>query len=237
MVSKALSMGCILSNIITMIAGFILLIGGILITQSTTFLHSIWTEIYGLAIYSIVISVSVIIIGLCLIYVVQRKFPALTTFFSVLMIIFASAAAISIIILLSGRASVYSASSRKLDMLINNYSRVNPFNGSNIFIDGIQQKYKCCGILEPKDWILKYTDNSSVPDSCCKHETTDCGKNSLFDKDRIFSNGCLESIGDATGEKYVILIGMTVPVLILALLSAILGLFFQRNVEQEYQAM
>jgi len=57
--------------------------------------------------------------------------------------------------------------------------------------DTMQQYYKCCGVEHPSDWddVL----GKSVPDSCCKEETPDCGKDVRKtdpDPKAIFGKGC-----------------------------------------------
>ena len=60
-------------------------------------------------------------------------------------------------------------------------------------LDYIQQKLECCGVEGPSDWQHNITfNNETVPDSCCKVETPDCGQN--YRPDDIFLGGCLTNM-------------------------------------------
>ena len=54
----------------------------------------------------------------------------------------------------------------------------------------IQQDLHCCGISNSSDWLENnYYANGSVPDSCCKNITNNCGESA--GPDEIFQDGCL----------------------------------------------
>ena len=66
-------------------------------------------------------------------------------------------------------------------------------NSTDTILDNIQQKFKCCGVKGPSDWQTNGNfDNKTVPDSCCKVERSDCGKN--YRPNDIFLDGCLTNI-------------------------------------------
>ena len=70
-------------------------------------------------------------------------------------------------------------------------------NSTDTVLDFIQQKLECCGVKGPSDWQKNSKfDNKTVPDSCCKVETSDCGKN--YRPDNIFHGGCLTKIMEKT---------------------------------------
>jgi len=81
---------------------------------------------------------------------------------------------------------------------LDNYNTTNTHGGVTLTWDTMQQNYHCCGIKEPEDWgtaagfSRRFPD--SVPDSCCKIQIAECGKNALinFDERKIYKTGCFE---------------------------------------------
>jgi CD63 antigen len=63
--------------------------------------------------------------------------------------------------------------------------------------DKMQHNYHCCGVEEPHDWEVKFSNTSTpdaVPESCCKVEKPGCGKDARKNPDskEIYSTGCFE---------------------------------------------
>ena len=82
-------------------------------------------------------------------------------------------------------------------------------NSTDTILDNIQQKFKCCGVNGPSDWQTNGNfDNKTVPDSCCKVETSDCGKN--YRPNDIFLDGCLTNIMEKITVYFRWLIGFLV---------------------------
>lgn len=229
--------GCFIASALTILTGIILLFGAIFVAKDTNYLREYWTQIYGLAIYSTVISVLVMIGAVGLIYVVNRQFPALTTLFSGYLIFVAFLAVISVTILATGRNDLERKTLYKIDQLFQNYTNINMTNSSKITVDYIQQTFECCGINQPIDWKNQMSDSSSTPDSCCKKMTSGCGKGSLISSGKIYSVGCLSELYASFRRKYSSLIGMNIAVAIFAVLSAILGILYERNIREQYQSM
>merc|ERR1712110_725484 len=59
--------------------------------------------------------------------------------------------------------------------------------------DSLQQEYTCCGVTEPDNWVQRYVDNVTVPDSCCKEKVLGCGKGALKEPDnsKMYLVGCI----------------------------------------------
>ena len=229
-------LGCIIASTITIVTGIILLFGAIVVAKDTNYLHDHWTQIYGLAIYSIVISILVMIGAVGLIYVVNRQFPALTTLFSGFLILVAFLAVICVTILATGRNDLQMKTYDKTEQLFQNYTNPNMTNSTKIIVDHIQQSFRCCGFSQPIDWKTQIT-NSSTPDSCCKKIVDGCGKGSLGTLEKIYSIGCVGELYISFHQKYSSLIGMNIAVALFALLSAIFGIIYERNIRQQYQSM
>ena len=85
----------------------------------------------------------------------------------------------------------------KSDIKKNMLSKINGTSSyrTDTILDYIQQKIKCCGVEGPSDWQTNSNfGKETVPDSCCKVETSNCGKN--YRPDDIFHDGCLADIWD-----------------------------------------
>ncbi|XP_071169690.1 tetraspanin-33-like [Mytilus edulis] len=112
------------------------------------------------------------------------------------------------------------------------------------FIDNIQQTLKCCGLGDKEDGFLDWNDNMyynctttskspekcSVPASCCKIKEGDirnilCGKNVMDPKpdgsvapganvDKIYTVGCLKSLGNWINSNALVAGGVLLGVLI-----------------------
>ena len=69
----------------------------------------------------------------------------------------------------------------------------------------LQISMKCCGVNEFQDWDQNPTLNmtSSVPDSCCKTLTENCGVGKLHNDDinDIYEKGCLINFFDVVNDN------------------------------------
>jgi len=85
-------------------------------------------------------------------------------------------------------------------------------------LDNLQHNLECCGVKGPDFWkneTLQYMDNLSVPDSCCKSWTLDCGKD-FFDHANpdyniIYDVGCYTEI-----KEELLSLGLGISGLVLA---------------------
>ncbi|KAI4897337.1 hypothetical protein NFI96_015486 [Prochilodus magdalenae] len=57
-------------------------------------------------------------------------------------------------------------------------------------LDKIQTELKCCGAANSTDWENYQPDHVSVPDSCCKNISTNCGSKAMNDGNKIYLEGC-----------------------------------------------
>jgi len=233
--SKVRAFACFIAGGLTIIAGIILIISASVFIKETNYLHDLWTQIYGLSIFSVIIGALAIIFGIGLVYVVNREFPALTTLFSGFFIVVVFLSAICVVILITGRNNFERNSYDNIEQLFHNYSDSDSVKSSKTTLSQIQQSFECCGVKEATDWKNQYPDKRSTPDSCCKKMVAGCGNGSLITFDKIYSRGCAEPVYFSLRKKYPVLIGMNFVVMILALISAILGFVFERYIRQKYQ--
>jgi len=235
--AKAHPLGCIVASALTIIAGIILLVNSSIYINKITYLHHLWTQIYSLSIFSLVISIFAIIFGSGLIYVVYRQFPALTTLFSGLLILVAFLAVICAIILITGRNTIEENSYKNTVQLFGNYSDSSLIESSKTTVARVQQSYKCCGVERATYWTNQFSDKTSTPDSCCKKVVPNCGEGSLVTQNNIYLRGCAEPIYVHLHETYSVLIGMNFVVLVLSIVSALFGVIFERYIREQYQSV
>lgn len=228
---------CIIADALTILAGITLFSTVMICSNQVTYLRDFWRQIYAVSIYSLVVGLLTALIAATLLYVVVRRFQALTTLLSVCLIVVAFLAAIGAVILLVGQTTLHQTSFNHTDSLFRNYSDSDLAVSSKATFARIQQDFQCCGVLKATDWQQKIADNTSVPDSCCVFVTLACGKGSLLVQGRIYLRGCAELIYDRMNRSYRLLIGMLITVVILSAIGAVTGLMFQRLLQENYQAM
>ena len=79
---------------------------------------------------------------------------------------------------------------------------VTGYGGITLAWDEMQQAYKCCGVNGTdayKQWkgtSFEQSHLNSVPDSCCKAESRNCGQNQLDNPDRIYTMGCFSKFAN-----------------------------------------
>uniref|UniRef100_A0A3B3CQ94 Tetraspanin n=1 Tax=Oryzias melastigma TaxID=30732 RepID=A0A3B3CQ94_ORYME len=69
------------------------------------------------------------------------------------------------------------------DMIENYKNGTKEFKAS---VDGVQEKWKCCGVNSSSDWSYLDSDGNTVPDSCCITKTTGCGKGNMKDASKVY---------------------------------------------------
>jgi hypothetical protein len=230
-------LGCLVTSSLTIVAGIILLITASIYTDQTHLVNKIWNQIYSLSIFSIIIAIFAILFSGVLIYVMIRQYAALTAFFSGLLIFIAFLAVICSVILISGLDNLEEKSRNRTENIFHNYSDSDSVISSKVILTEIQQFFKCCGINGPAEWKTQFSDRTSVPDSCCINMAQGCGKGALNKKDIIYQLGCTKLIYNNMKEKYNVLIGMNFTVMILALISGILGIIYERYIQEQYQTV
>lgn len=97
-------------------------------------------------------------------------------------------------------------------------------------IDYFQQKVKCCGATNPRDWktsewYKKMTiTRDRVPDSCCILKTTDCGNTSYTNALKIYTEGCVEKGKTFVKDNLWLIGGVGVGIAVVQLLGIIFAL-------------
>ncbi|KAK3734153.1 hypothetical protein QZH41_017123, partial [Actinostola sp. cb2023] len=83
-------------------------------------------------------------------------------------------------------------------------------------IDELQKKYQCCGDVNAKSWNTtswkqsELSGNNTVPDSCCKSFSYQCGKRDH--PSNIHEKGCIKMLEEFFLEQYSILAGVGIGI-------------------------
>ncbi|XP_059384143.1 CD63 antigen-like [Carassius carassius] len=105
-------------------------------------------------------------------------------------------------------------------------------------MDGIQRDLKCCGRNSSSDWMnSKFLAANSVPDSCCKNITRDCGKGALQQTTKIYTDGC-QPILDKLLKQNILWIAVAALVIAFVQISGIvLSCILMRAIRSGYEVM
>ncbi|XP_072927163.1 CD63 antigen isoform X2 [Hemitrygon akajei] len=100
-------------------------------------------------------------------------------------------------------------------------------------IDNWQEQFHCCGSVNYSDWFPQL--NNTVPDSCCKHVSKDCGKN--VDAANIYRQGCVQLINDWLKNNIVIVAGVALGIALFQLLGIIFACVLMKGIKSGYEVM
>ncbi|XP_059812031.1 CD63 antigen isoform X2 [Hypanus sabinus] len=100
-------------------------------------------------------------------------------------------------------------------------------------IDNWQEQFHCCGSADYHDWLLPL--NNTVPDSCCKHVSKDCGKD--VTAANIYTRGCVQLINDWLKNNIVIVAGVALGIALFQLLGIIFACVLMKGIKSGYEVM
>ncbi|XP_017274766.1 CD63 antigen [Kryptolebias marmoratus] len=119
--------------------------------------------------------------------------------------------------------------------MINHYQ-----NNSKEFhdaVDQIQEKWKCCGVNSSSDWRNFSPDGNTVPDSCCKIVTTNCGKNAMTDASKVYQKGCHDVVETFVRNNIQWVIVAAIVIAILQVMGVVFACLLMRSIRSEYEVM
>ncbi|CAF1355209.1 unnamed protein product [Rotaria sordida] len=249
--AKRYSTTCAVASTLSIITGIALLITGSVFVHDMSFLRNSWREIYAISIYSILIGILTIIFSIGLLYVVNRKFPALTIVFSILMLVVVVLTIICLAVLRVGLDNLRRDSYTNTEYLLRNHSTSNTIVDSHSIIGHIQATFGCCDVKQVPDEKnqLLYENPFS---SCCVIIVTDFYVNSVvaahthtvgFTKDgqvkqdTINVRGFAEPVYYYLRKRYITLMVLDSILIVSLLISAILGLASEYYARQQYEPM
>ncbi|MCI4387195.1 hypothetical protein PGIGA_G00071320 [Pangasianodon gigas] len=104
-------------------------------------------------------------------------------------------------------------------------------------MDNIQQELRCCGVVNASDWVDYKPDKISVPDSCCKNVTANCGDGGIKDGKNIYSEGCGTAVEKALKQN-VLWIGVAALVIaFIEILGVVFACTLMRGIRKGYEVM
>jgi CD63 antigen len=104
-----------------------------------------------------------------------------------------------------------------------------------------QRSLKCCGTDGYQSWNISGTMSKthSVPDSCCKNETLECGyeRNIPSEAYRFYDQGCSEIVADIL-KQYLVYVGaVTAAVAFLELIGIIFAFCLANSLRKDYRVV
>ncbi|KAL9955409.1 hypothetical protein ACROYT_G036723 [Oculina patagonica] len=98
--------------------------------------------------------------------------------------------------------------------------------GTTKGFDALQQKEKCCGWNNYKDWFGSQFggQDNKVPDSCCKEEKEKCGEGASISTAKIYTEGCKDKLETLLKDKLYIVGAIGVTVVVIQILGMIFAL-------------
>jgi hypothetical protein len=234
---KAYTLICAIGSVLSIVAGLALLIASSVLIGSTNFLQSVWKEIFSLSIYSVIIGALAVIFATGLLYVVNRKFPALTALFSTLMFVVVILSVVCVIILGVGFSGVRNDAFVNTDMLVHNYTQSNQNGSVEQVLNSLQQSLQCCGFTGALDWSKLLPGQESTPDSCCVSMVAGCGKDALMAQNKIYLRGCAQPVYSFLRQKYIVLLVLNCILLAFMIIATVFGYISERFIRQEYESM
>ena len=92
--------------------------------------------------------------------------------------------------------------------------------------DSFQEDFECCGSDKPSSWADIISNETSVPDSCCKTYSEGCGSAiESFDDPDIYQEGCKEDALDSLKGSLIIMGALAFFFGILMISGAVAGAF------------
>ncbi|XP_053499856.1 CD63 antigen [Ictalurus furcatus] len=104
-------------------------------------------------------------------------------------------------------------------------------------LDELQKELKCCGAVNASDWAFFKPDKNSVPDSCCKNISTNCGAGALKDANKIYTEGCGAALENLI-KKNILWVGVAALVIaFIEILGVVFACTLMRGIRKGYEVM
>ncbi|CAF3670969.1 unnamed protein product [Rotaria sp. Silwood1] len=243
---------CAVASTLSIAIGITLLITGCIFVHDTSSLRASWKEIYSLSIYNVLISLLTIIFATSLLYVVNRKFPALTIVFSILMLVVVVFTIICLVVLAVGLHNLRHQTYYTTGHLLRNYSASNEVMRSQHTIGHIQAAFGCCDVNQATNEKNQLYYERNPSDSCCLIITTEftedtviainkhpssSADNTVVREDKMNVRGFAEPVYSYLRRRYITLIVLDAFLITFLLTCAILGLISEYKDRQQYELM
>ncbi|KAI2649612.1 CD63 antigen [Labeo rohita] len=124
--------------------------------------------------------------------------------------------------------------SKGLDSLVAGYNETD----NKEALDTIQKHFKCCGVNSSEDWSnSKAVPAKSVPDTCCKNITKDCGVGAIKDGNKIYTDGCLPIMNKDLRENIMWIAVAALVIAFVQITGIVLSCILMRAIHSGYEVM
>ncbi|KAK2825546.1 hypothetical protein Q7C36_019473 [Tachysurus vachellii] len=104
-------------------------------------------------------------------------------------------------------------------------------------VDDLQKWLKCCGAVNSTDWLNYNPNKNSVPDSCCKNVTDNCGIGAMNNATIINTEGCGEGLENFF-KKNILWVGVAALVIaFIEILGVVFACALMRGIRKGYEVM
>ncbi|KAI1897077.1 hypothetical protein AGOR_G00079400 [Albula goreensis] len=118
---------------------------------------------------------------------------------------------------------------------------VNSYKNSTVdfrkSMDKLQEDLKCCGANSSSDWANFATDHQSVPDSCCKNVTVDCGEGNMKNANVVYQEGCQRAVEDLLKKNILWVIVAALVIAFLQIMGIVFACMLMRGIRSGYEVM
>ncbi|KAI7794311.1 CD63 antigen [Triplophysa rosa] len=104
-------------------------------------------------------------------------------------------------------------------------------------LDGIQNELKCCGANSSDDWVNFMPTHSSVPDSCCKNVTQNCGIGAIHNDNKIYTHGCQPAIVNILKQNILWVAVAALVIAFVQIIGIVLACVLMRAIRSGYEVM
>lgn len=132
------------------------------------------------------------------------------------------------------RGNLTNLLNKGFDSMIAGYNETENHNS----LDDIQKHFKCCGGNSSSDWRNSpFVALSSVPDSCCRNITKDCGKDALKDTSKIYTDGCQPILDKVLKDNILWIVVVALIVAFVQITGIVLSCILIRAIRSGYEVM
>uniref|UniRef100_A0AAT9JRA6 Tetraspanin n=1 Tax=Amphiprion clarkii TaxID=80970 RepID=A0AAT9JRA6_AMPCL len=223
-------------NFIFWLCGLALIVVGILVQVSLTqtfMINDVSTS--GAPIVVIIVGAVIFFIaffGCCGAW--QENYCMVTTFAILLSLI----CIVEIAAAITGyvyRKKVSAVVQDSLTEMITNYK-----NGTDKFrvsVDKLQEDLKCCGVNSSADWRNFAPDGNTVPDSCCRNVTANCGVGAMMDAAKVYTEGCRGIVEELLQKNILWVIVAALVIAFLQIMGIVFACCLMRGIRSGYEVM
>ncbi|CAN9515466.1 unnamed protein product [Ophioblennius macclurei] len=120
------------------------------------------------------------------------------------------------------------------DMIENYNTSSKEFRAS---VDKLQEDLHCCGVNSSADWREFSPDGNSVPDSCCRNVSANCGKGAMTDASKVNVEGCSKAVEAVLRQNILWVIVAALVIAFLQIMGIVFACLLMRGIRSGYEVM